>query len=672
MNFNKENLDFTKSPYTGLSRESWIEAGEYILQGVLSQVKSLNDPITVPRTETKITYPHNENDPLEKMSERFEGLARSFFIAAQLIHDNPETEINTIPLTAYYKHQILRSCTRGDSLCVGYFDELLAVSGEENIYRTFQQTVESAALVIGLYFSKEEIWDTYTQDEKDVIAEFIRGYAYGNTISNNWQLFNMLDLAFLDLAGYSIDKQLMHQYGEAILDFYAGDGWYRDGHAFDYYSCWGFNLYAPLWNDWYGYKNEPDLANAFEEHSNTLMKSFPNLFDKDSFVTMWGRSMIYRNAVTSSFFGNLLLKHPTAQPGLARKISSGALKQFISREDTFIHGIPTLGFYGQFTPLIQGYSCAASPLWIGKAFLCLAFPENHPFWSDIETNGVWDELHPDEIQTTTLNGPALCITNHQKNGETILRTGKVLRNYKINDDLWNYARLSFNSKFPWEATVNQHVEAQQYVLADASNHKTERGNFILWSGLRNSVLYRRLFFNFGTPTELTWLNKIDLADFAVPSGLIRVDKMHLLHHPQEITLGSFGFPDNQTTVQRLHLGHAEAIILKGYDNQKHPHQLAMTIFDGWDSLELVKSKNTNPDSENSILVYGKRAASNKNNYLLSQILTREDHDDFSEDELFPIKQIQYQTSTDSDVRLSFKNGKVQDINFQQIEGALTF
>lgn len=61
------------------------------------------------------------------------------------------------------------------------------MAGDYN--RAFQQTVETCALVICLWVCKEEIWDTYTKEEKDVIAEFLRGYADGNTVPQNWRLF---------------------------------------------------------------------------------------------------------------------------------------------------------------------------------------------------------------------------------------------------------------------------------------------------------------------------------------------------------------------------------------------------------------------------------------------------------------------------------------------------
>ena len=119
-------------------------------------------------------------------------------------------------------------------------------------------------------------------------SKSVDSYARANTVPQNWRLFNMLDMAFLHMEGYPIDHEIMMDHAQAILNYYAGDGWYRDGHAFDYYSCWAFNVYSPIWNLWYGYDHAPYLAKKFEEHSNKLMETYGDFFDQDGFTNILG------------------------------------------------------------------------------------------------------------------------------------------------------------------------------------------------------------------------------------------------------------------------------------------------------------------------------------------------------------------------------------------------
>ncbi|MDF2871670.1 MAG: hypothetical protein K0R05_3245 [Anaerocolumna sp.] len=682
MVFQPKTLDFTLSPFTGLTRESWIEAGEYLLTGIFNNLKSIHDPIVMPRKETEVTYPHKNATEaqlkVERKAEIFEGLARSFFLAAPLIHDNPELTICNYKIRDYYKEQVLRACTKGDSNSVGSYEEQLELAESNDPFRTFQQTVETCALVVCLWSSKAEIWDTYTKEEKDIIAGFLTSYAHASTVPQNWRLFNMLDMAFLYSEGYQIDEDIMRDHGQAILNFYAGDGWYRDGHSFDYYSCWAFNVYTPIWNLWYGYEKEPYLAKKFEENSNKLMETYGDFFDRDGFTNMWGRSNIYRNAATSAFDGNMLLKGSTADPGRARRIASGSLLQFLTREDFLHEGIPTLGFYGQFTPLVQGYSCAESPFWLGKAFLCLHLTAEHPFWTAKENNGTWDNLKEREIKETTLNGPALCFTNHEANGETILRTGKVVRNCGDEHGMWNYSKLCFNTKYPWESAPLKAVEAQQYVLEDITTGAYQKANVTFWHGVKEGILYRRQYFNYEISKECTWIQAVNLADFPVAHGIVRVDKLKLHRRPISMTLGAYGFPDNGTEVIQLEKGNAKAIILKGHDFTGREKQLAMTLYDGWEEIGLLHSEGTNPDSEKSIVVYGKLTSKKQYGYdpyiLISQVITKESLEDFTEDELFPIASVAY---TDKEkcggygpVTVLMKDGSHKVIEFEGIEGNL--
>ncbi|MBR6382140.1 MAG: DUF2264 domain-containing protein, partial [Lachnospiraceae bacterium] len=430
--FEMEHPDFALSPYTGMTRQEWIRAGRHLLTGIFQHIKRFEDPVVVPRAETQITYPHSGSTGVwldaEKRAERFEGLTRSLFIAAPLLKDDPDLEICGYRMAEYYKAQILRSVTKGDPVSVGTYEELMELTSCTDPIRAFQQTVETCALVIGLWVSRKVIWERYTQEEKDRIAAFLRSYAHAPTVPQNWRLFNMLDMAFLKMYGYDIDEEIMMDHAAQIASYYVGDGWYRDGHSFDYYSCWAFQVYTGYWCEWYGYEHAPELAERFEAYSNELMRTYPDFFDRDGHTNMWGRSNIYRCAATSAFEANFSFRHPVADPGLSRRIASGSLLQFLTREDFYHQGLPNMGFYGQFAPLVQGYSCAESPFWLGKAFLCLDLPADHPFWTAREQGGSWEKLGPGEVKETVLNGPALCFTNHADNGSTVLRTGKVLKN----------------------------------------------------------------------------------------------------------------------------------------------------------------------------------------------------------------------------------------------------
>ena len=715
MVFENKYPDYDLSPYTGMSRKSWIEAAEYLLEGIFNNISDIEKPVVMPRYETEVTYPSKDAPEWRKKAEVFEGLCRSFFISAPLIHIEPDLTLNNINIRDYYKKQVLYAVTKGADNYVLNYSDMRELDKSDNPTACYQQTVETAALVICLWLCHEEIWDTYTKEEKDRIAGFLTDFAHSNTVPQNWRLFNMLDMAFLYMNGYPIDEDIMRDHAQNILNYYVGDGWYRDGQSFDYYSCWAFNMYTAIWNNWYGYEKEPFIAAKFEENSNELMKTYPDFFDRDGFTNMWGRSGIYRNAATSSFDGNLLMKNSCVDPGVARRICSGSLLQFLKRDDFLWNGVPTLGFYGPFVPLVQGYSCAESPMWLAKALLCLHLPEDHPFWTAKESLGNWEKLSKNETKVTTLDGPALCIANHEANGITELRTGKVVKDKSDLHGMWNYSKLVYSTKFPWECTpidtesvrkidsedlrktdvedlrktvgedqkkaaCRPHVESQQYVMEyldgpEAKEHAWSTPNVTFWHGEKDGVLYRRQFFDYELNCETHWKTAMNLADFAVPYGIIRADKMRLFRRPISFTLGAFGFPDNGTEIIEKEKDGCKAVILKGHDHTGKEKQLAFTIIDGWTDIDIIKSSGTNSDSEKSIVLYAHTTREKQYGYekyfLISQVITKESLEDFDEDDIFPVEKVTYTDEQScggfGPVTVKLKSGDEKTIDFYGIE-----
>ena len=673
MKFTVENPDEKRSPYTGMTREHWIGISHFFLEGIFEHVEKLEDPIVVLRHETKVSYPQPDGPKWRIAAERFEGLARSFLIAAPLLHNEPEAAAGGYSLKEYYSKQILLSVTPGTPNYLLRVEEIFPEAQEGEM--AFQHTCECASLVIGLSICREVIWENYTKAEKDRIADYLSNFGHSYTGHHNWRLFNMLILAFLDREGYPIDHGMMRDHAAAILSYYAGDGWYRDGHLFDYYCPWAFHVYGPLWNQWYGYEKEPYIAAKIEEYSNRLVETFHRMFDEEGHVTMWGRSGIYRSAASAPLAANFLLKNPAAEPGLARRIASGAVLQFASREECFYEGVPCLGFYGPFQPLIQTYSCAASPFWIANAFVCLALPEDHPFWTDTETNGVWEEMKDREVRTTVLDGPGIVVDNHKDTGITEFRTAKVLMK-KENPSLNTYSRLSFNSQFLWEDFDFKGIEAMQYSVTYDGRVKSLIPNILMYGGVKDGVLYRKEYFEF----EFTFQNKasIDLADFPVADGIVRVDRTRIPDKPYTLTLGSYGMPDVDRSgvdvrIRTDQKTGAKAILLKSSEGQ-----MAMVIYGGFDDIEIMSRQGVSAVTKQSCIMYGVSRRKRYYEYLpyamISVILTKKSQEEWRDEDLFPIRSITY---TDKEncgaygpVVLEMKDGRTVTVDYEGLEGRL--
>lgn len=665
MRYELNNPDYDLSPYTGMTRVHWLEVAHMLMEGIFSHVSGEDQPLVFPKQESEISYP-KEGDPVWRFrAERFEGIARSLLIAGPLIADKPEVTVNGFELRSFYRRQILLAIDPESQCYVGDIQDAIYESGNKG---PFQQIVECAALAMTLKETRKHIWDTYSQDEKDCIAVFLSGFGHAQTNVHNWRYFNVLILTFLKLEGYPIDELKLKGHMNALLTMYAGDGWYRDGLLFDYYTPWAFHVYGPVWNSWYGYDHEPEIAALIEAHSNDFIKTFNHFFDNNGQMVMWGRSNIYRTAVSSPFSANLLLEKSLVSPGQARRIMSGNLLQFVTKESTFVDGMLSLGYHGLFKSVIQAYSCSASPMWFGKVFACLYYPEAHPFWREKEQT-VW-ERH-EGIQLTELKGPGINVINRKRSGSTEIIPSKISMT-KGDPRLQAYSRLAFSSDFPWEAMNPSGINTMQYTLK-YGDEWLGIPNKILYCGSVDGVIYRRAIFevtgNYGFDPSM------DLAEIPLEKGVLRIDRVRIDQKDFALILGHYGLPVGAEgyEVIRMNTTDCSGAVVKS----EHGSVAMMTIA-GWDEVAYEERYGRNPVCDKSVVVYSKMNRTERyvgTQLLLTVLLNSPGQEEFLEEELIPVENMSFaggERGTNClNVRLLMKDGREFMVDFNGIEGRVT-
>ena len=157
--FRVENPDYVKSPYSGMTRKHWIEAAKYLLDGAFSYIHCMDDPMYFPKQLDK-TYPHDEN--AAKVA-KLEGLARTLFVAAPLLKENSDLEINGIKVADYYRHQ-MKSLTNPDSK--HYV--------EPKPGGPTQTLLELGSLCISMGAAPEALWDQRGKGQSCDIAQKLR------------------------------------------------------------------------------------------------------------------------------------------------------------------------------------------------------------------------------------------------------------------------------------------------------------------------------------------------------------------------------------------------------------------------------------------------------------------------------------------------------------------
>ncbi|WP_066976445.1 DUF2264 domain-containing protein [Streptomyces sp. NRRL F-4489] len=249
-----------------------------------------------------------------------------------------------------------------------------------------QTLVEACSLALGLHLTRPWLWDHLPAVVREQVADWLQGVWGLRIPDNNWHLFRVIVGEFLASAGAAHDRAEMAADLARIEEFSAGDGWYRDGgdprtaDHFDHYNGWALHLYPLLWARMAGAR-AADRLPAYTARLRRFLADFALFFGADGAPMHQGRSLIYRFAAVAAPWMGALADATPLSPGQTRRLASGALRHFTDRGFRDRHGIATLGWYGPYPPMVQGYSGPGSPYWLAKGFLGLLLPAGHPCWT---------------------------------------------------------------------------------------------------------------------------------------------------------------------------------------------------------------------------------------------------------------------------------------------------
>lgn len=674
-----QNPDYETSPFTGMTRQHYIDCAKYILTRAFTHVRSFEDPIVFPTIPGSKSYPQPNDPPWRHRANEWEALERTFTLAGPLMHIDPEIQINGIKLLDYYKYHLYRALTPGNPTSLPLPEDLPDA--------TYQFTCEFGGLAKTLLLLPDVLWPSFTDGERDEMATTISKWAHHRTTQNNWRIFNICALSFLKKNGLEIDDELLKSHLLWVASYHSGDGWYLE-QTYNYYTISLFVVYCTIWARAFGDEHYPEIANVLEESFQQLMKTYTNFFGKDGSINMWARSITYRLWISGGFPVSFMLKgEPPLDPGFARRLCSGSLLQFTAREDFYHNDIPSLGFYRHCEFAIQSYSCPASPFIMFLPFISLALPEDSPFWTAKENEGFWDGLG-ESSQRSILEKPGLVLVNHGNTGTSEIISGKVY------DDDHNYSKLVFNTHFPWEDHNSNGGTSQEYAFRSldprdlggqdvnfyltgrslentvAKNADFVTSQSILFNGVRNDVLYRQLIMRKPPHNGVGYI--IDLAEITIPGGVIRVDRCRLAFE-HEMTLGHFGLPHFHA--EQAHVQSINDEFRQGLLARVPGRQVALLTYHGWDGMDILVHTGNNAEADESTVIYAYRKRTDKNpaiELMISVMLHKTDDTPWTDEELSPIRNIRIMEVTPTNsvmgAEITLAGGTVYQVDFKDVDG----
>jgi hypothetical protein len=349
--------DRQKSPFTGWVREHWIAVADLLLDGVRRYASGGYAAINVPGPKSRN---HRDNG--------LEGFARTFLLAAYRLAASD----GHAPGDLIDRYSVgLRTGTDPRSK-----------EAWPPIEDRGQPIVEAALIALALHETRRWIWEELDDSTRQRAVAWLSGIQGKRTALNNWVLFPVIVQAFLKSVGAPYRQEEIDRNLDIVDSWYRRDGWYTDGpgQSYDHYVGWGLHFHTLMWCRIDGDRSDPARAAIYRRRAFRFLEQYRLLFASDGAPLYHGRSLTYRFAVAAPFWAAALLDSTPLAPGETRRIASGALRHFLDR-GAARNGLLTLGWHGEFLPMLQPYSGHGSPYWGSKGFCGLLLPAKHPVWT---------------------------------------------------------------------------------------------------------------------------------------------------------------------------------------------------------------------------------------------------------------------------------------------------
>jgi hypothetical protein len=273
---------------------------------------------------------------------------------------------------------------------------------------TDQYAVEMPPLALALALAPEVFWEPLDEAVRARVVAWLHQINGRRMSDNNWRAFPILVNVALKRLGQPYDAAVMEAGLQRIEDFYLGDGWYSDGTGarMDYYVPFAIHFYTLIYARLME-SEDPQRAKRYRERATLFAKDFRHWFTADGAALPFGRSLTYRFA-QGAFWGALAFAGVEALPwGEIKGLYLRHLRHWFRKPIFTPDGLLAIGYHYPSLLMSEFYNGPGSPYWAMKAFLPLAVPADHPFWTAAEEP--MEELPPLSVQAKALMsiaGPA--------------------------------------------------------------------------------------------------------------------------------------------------------------------------------------------------------------------------------------------------------------------------
>lgn len=310
---------------------------------------------------------------------------------------------------------------------------------------TDQRMVEMAAFGLALAIAPEQFYEPLSDEQKENVIAWLEPINKIGLRDNNWQFFRVLvNLGFRRIGG-PVNEEAANESLGTLNSNYLGEGWYQDGEmqkTTDFYIPFAFHYYSMIYAG-LAQGFDAERVETFRRRAAEFTPSFAARFDSEGRTIAYGRSMTYRFA-GAGFWGALAFGDTEGEGvdwGEIRGHWARHMRWWADQAIADNRGILTIGWGYNNMYLAESYNAPGSPYWAMKAFLPLALPDDHPFWTAEEKQAPQQELH-------MVQKPANAVVNRTTDqAQMLTNSGSGL--FFPRNGAAKYGKFVYSSQFPF-------------------------------------------------------------------------------------------------------------------------------------------------------------------------------------------------------------------------------
>lgn len=251
-----------------------------------------------------------------------------------------------------------------------------------------QPLVDAAFIAHSFLRAPKQTWEPLDSITKKRYIEHFVSLRRVKIPYNNWLLFAAMLETFLFSIGEAYDPSRIDFALRKHEEWYAGDGWFKDGPVFhfDYYNSY---VIHPMLLDILSVlqvqgKSMEEKFKLELRRMQRYAEQLERLISPEGSFPVFGRSVTYRMGAFQPLSQLALMNQlpDGVSPGQVRAGLSAVLHRMFVVEGNFCEkGYLTLGFAGHQPTIADSYSNSGSMYLTSLGFLHLGLPADHAFWT---------------------------------------------------------------------------------------------------------------------------------------------------------------------------------------------------------------------------------------------------------------------------------------------------